>query len=339
LVIAGGLLLLYFTAAPPSVVSADQAQGISAGAMDVISQINSYRAQNGLPAYRVHQDLMTIAQAQSDHQAAIGSVTHTGPGGTSPRQRAHAIGYGGGGTIWISEIIYGGSQATSATAMSWWKGSQVHNQAMLSSRYQEIGAGVASSGSQVYFTAVMAVVAGGASGEDGGSSNGSPAGNSPPANPAVPVVMSDPQPDGSIVHEVQTGQTLWSISAVYEVPLETLISQNDLSKHDVIYPGQELLIRPPHTPEPTDEHSESMTEQTDRPETPLASPTPRALADRLEGVGANAPEAVPEALPERPGGQGGSVGAVAIGLLALYAVIMILALSLRGGDESDPSAS
>lgn len=341
-----GLSLLITIISPSTVALAGRLQATSASAMDVISQINSYRAQNGLPAYQVHQALMTIAQAQSDHQAAIGSVTHTGPGGTSPRQRAQSVGYGGGGTIWISEIIYGGHQATTATAMSWWKSSSVHNQAMLSSRYQEIGAGVTSSGDRTYFTAVMAVVAGGSSAGDDGSSSGSDPGDAPPANPAVPVAVSDPRPDGSIVHEVQVGQTLWSIAAVYDVPLETLMSLNDLSKYDVIYPGQELVIRPPHTPIPTQAPAPGPTEAPSKTPTeqlkdtePAASRTPHTMANRSEGGRPSAPETASEALPERPVARGSSTGAIAIAVLALYAVISIFAFSLRGGDESDTGAT
>jgi LysM repeat protein len=347
--IAIGMLLLLLSWTPSRSASASHSYGNSSSAIDVITQINSYRTQNGLPAYQIHQDLMTIAQAQSDHQAAIGSVTHTGPGGTSPRERAQAVGYGGGGTIWISEIIYGGSHATTATAMSWWKNSQVHNQAMLSSRYQEIGAGVAASGDGVYFTAVMAVVAGGSSDGDGGSSSSLDTADSPPANPVVPVAVAEPRADGSVVHEVQVGQTLWSIAAVYGVPLKTLTSLNNLSESEMIFPGQEILIQPPHTPTPTrtstpqraDETADSTEGQSDSSKpTSVTSPlpateTPRAVADRLDAGGPNASGDGSDPLAERPGSGISTIGIIAIGMLALYAVVSFVLLSLRAGDDSD----
>jgi uncharacterized protein YkwD len=118
----------------------------SFSAAEVIAQINNYRAQNGLPAYSINSALMVSAQAQSDYQASITTVTHTGLGGSRPRDRAYAAGYGNGSTIWVSEIIYGGYQATVNVAMGWWKTSQIHNDTMLSSNYQEIGTGVSSSG-------------------------------------------------------------------------------------------------------------------------------------------------------------------------------------------------
>ncbi len=74
----------------------------------LIDAVNNLRAANGLPAYQINGTLMAIAQGHSDYQAAIGEVTHTGAGGTRPRDRAAAAGYGGGGTFFISENIAGG---------------------------------------------------------------------------------------------------------------------------------------------------------------------------------------------------------------------------------------
>jgi uncharacterized protein YkwD len=75
----------------------------------MIDAVNNLRASNGLPPYEIDSILMSIAQGHSDYQAAIGEVTHTGAGGTRPRDRAAAAGYGGGGTFFISENIAGGN--------------------------------------------------------------------------------------------------------------------------------------------------------------------------------------------------------------------------------------
>src|SRR4030042_6620801 len=77
-------------------------------AYSLIDAVNNLRAANGLPAYQVNSILMAVAQGHSDYQAAIGQVTHTGAGGTRPRDRAAAAGYGGGGTVFFSEKIGGG---------------------------------------------------------------------------------------------------------------------------------------------------------------------------------------------------------------------------------------
>ena len=204
---------------------------------EVISRINAYRAQNDLYAYSINQDLMRSAQAQSDYQASIQSVTHTGAGGTSPRDRATSTGYGDGATIWVSEIIYGGTQASVDTAMSWWKGSSVHNNAILSPQYLEVGAGVTSSGGSTYFAVVMGFVSGATSGSTGDSIP-SDSENSPASIPQNPVLVAEPGEDGSIVHEVQAGQTLWTIAAIYEIKLDQLLERNDLSRDSLLQPGQ-----------------------------------------------------------------------------------------------------
>ncbi len=50
----------------------------------LIDAVNNLRVANGLPSYQTDGILMSIAQAHSDYQAAIGDVTHTGAGGTRP---------------------------------------------------------------------------------------------------------------------------------------------------------------------------------------------------------------------------------------------------------------
>ena len=104
---------------------------------------------------------MTAAREHSNYQATIGSITHSGSGGTRPIDRAYSAGYGDGQIIFVSEIIYGGSNASVNDAVSWWKGSAIHNQQILATTYVAIGAGIATDGTWIYYTAVMGYVAGG----------------------------------------------------------------------------------------------------------------------------------------------------------------------------------
>jgi len=67
----------------------------------------------------------------------------------------------------------------------------------------------------------------------------------------VPVVESTPNPDGSVSHTIQQGQTLWSISAVYGISLEELLKLNELPQDPVLRPGDDILIRPSSTPTAT----------------------------------------------------------------------------------------
>ena len=68
----------------------------------------------------------------------------------------------------------------------------------------------------------------------------------------VPVEVSTPQPDGSIIHIVQQGQALLHIASAYGVELSELLSLNGLTPTSVIFPGDELIIKLAEaTPTPT----------------------------------------------------------------------------------------
>ena len=61
---------------------------------------------------------------------------------------------------------------------------------------------------------------------------------------APPVVAQQPRADGSIVHVVQAGHTIWTIGVAYDVHPHVIIERNALGMRGrFIYPGQELLIR------------------------------------------------------------------------------------------------
>lgn len=58
-----------------------------------------------------------------------------------------------------------------------------------------------------------------------------------------PIETSTPNPDGSLIHTVKAGQTLWNIAAVYGVSLQDLLSLNGLNKDALIFPGEKLIVR------------------------------------------------------------------------------------------------
>lgn len=343
-------LLMIFT--PVLIATASPPLANSLSAADVIARINNYRSQNGLPAYQINSKLMLSAQSQSDYQASIGSVTHTGLGGSSARERAYAVGYGDGDTIWISEIIYGSYQATVDTAMTWWKNSQIHNDTMLSTRYKDVGAGVASSGSKVYFTAVMGYIVGGSS-TDGSPDTGSEPDNDdqPPAILIIPVVAAEPREDGSIVHVVRTGQSLWNIHAVYHVSIEELLALNDFIQNKVIYPGQEILVRPPQVEEQVtapaaqtvdaDHGVETQMESEPVPPTTVYSSrsrvavTPESTIEQLFEANPLDLDEAPEAsrdIVEKPDV---NIGAAALIFIALFTLVLLFVVSLRPVDETE----
>ena len=79
---------------------------------------------------------------------------------------------------------------------------------------------------------------------------GAPAAGAPAPKPTPFIYYApsvDPQParaDGSIVHEVRTGDTVNAIAVAYGVDPKDIVERNDLSGGGRwIYPGQELVIR------------------------------------------------------------------------------------------------
>lgn len=213
----------------------------------LIDAVNNLRAANGLPALQMNGILMSIAQGHSDYQATIGQVTHTGAGGTRPRDRAAAAGYGGGGTFFISENIAGGTDLSVAEVISWWLGDAPHTQTMLGANYQDIGAGVSVSNGFVYYTIDVGYMS-------GSGSNSPPAATVTPGGPTpIPIYMvqtATPNPDGSLVHTVLSGQTISRIAEAYGLTEAELMALNNLTS-DAIYVGDKLIIRPAGTPGPT----------------------------------------------------------------------------------------
>ncbi len=227
------------------VVSAGRSTAQAGDPYALIDAVNSLRIANGLPPYEINNTLMSIAQSHSDYQASIGQVTHVGPGGTRPRDRAANAGYGGGATFFISENIAGGTDLSVDGAISMWLGDDPHIQTMLSPNYREIGAGVAVADGFVYYTIDAAYVAGG---------NYSPPATSKPGGPtALPyyaVKTTTPNGDGSIVHTVMSGQNLTLIAKAYGLTVAELKKLNNLTS-DALYVGDVLIIRLGNTPGPT----------------------------------------------------------------------------------------
>ena len=77
-----------------------------------------------------------------------------------------------------------------------------------------------------------------------------------PGPPPPPAATSTPRPDGSVVHKVQSGETLWAIAIQYAngstvSPEQMLERINQLNNNPaLIYPGQELVIAVPQNPLP-----------------------------------------------------------------------------------------
>ncbi len=222
-----------------------QAQGDSA--TTVINSINSLRAQRGLAALQAHPALMSIAQQHSQYQASIGTWTHLGADGSRPRDRAIAAGFGDGAYVYLSENVAFGTNASIMEIINGPWNDPDHHHTMYNPAAKYIGAGVAVSGDLVFYTVDTGYWEG-----DPAPTSAQPAVSSTPSESlepsAVPVVVSTPMPDGSVVHIVAGGQTLWVIAAVYDIPIEELRALNELEPDAILALGDEIIIQPSSTP-------------------------------------------------------------------------------------------
>jgi LysM repeat protein len=245
-----------------------------ASASELIDAVNDLRASYGLAPYIVDPILTGVAEKQNNYSISIGQITHYGPDGSRPRDQAIAAGYGGGATVFVSENIVMGTGLTPAEAVDWWTGDDPHLNTMIGSNYRDVGAAVGQSDGAFYYTLLAGYVAG--VGSAGSTASGPEAAG--PSGPA-PVVQAAPQADGSIVHTVEAGQTLWTIAAVYDVELEDLLQLNGLAENAVLHPGDRVVIQPGVSatatgvtgPSPSPERVVTVTP---RRGTPTVSPTP-----------------------------------------------------------------
>jgi len=268
----------------------------SESAYDLINAVNALRALQGLEPYTVDAGLMAYAQEHSDYQAATNTSTHIHRDGAVPWSIGlqENVAAGDLGVVTVAVVVY---QIWSDAG---------HRHTLTGYATGEIGAGVALTDNDfVYYTVDV---------RPGEELAATPA-------PFVPLAKSTPRDDGSVVHIVGFGQTLWEIAVSYGVTIDDIRRLNGIPADSVvIQPGQELLIRAGDRP--ADPTASSVAEL---PVVTLAPPT--ALLLPTEPIQASA---TPTLLPtpvasdgsERHAGAGVAVAlAVAIIGLSIAAVL------------------
>jgi LysM repeat protein len=102
-----------------------------------------------------------------------------------------------------------------------------------------------------------------------------------------PPATATPRPDGSVVHTVQSGETLWSIAIRYtptgmtaDQMLERIKNLNN--DPTLIYPGQELVIAVPQNPLPVASSAAEAATQPESPATEAQSPATEAQSPTAE---------------------------------------------------------
>ncbi len=299
----------------------------------VVAAVNAFRASRGLPALIADAALMASAQAHSNYQASIRQVTHYGPDGSRPVDRAVAYGFGGGAKVFISENIAGGMTMTIEKAIYEYWQDDLHLHTMLNPAAIYIGAGVGVAGDYVYYTVdtgyyVGAPGSGAAAGGDSGGGNAAAPTAvvaAPPSRAAVdPFVKSTPREDGALIHIVGAGQSLIGIVNTYGADLNAVLKLNGLTLDSVIYPGDEIVIQPSYTPTvtstPTPVPPTATITNTPTPKDETATPLP--TLPPLASV-TPSPTLAPTPLVIAPEREPVVVGAVLLSLGILLAVILL----------------
>lgn len=320
----------------------------SVNAYDIIAAANAVRANEGLEPYQVDDWLMQYAQEHSEYQASLQTGTHIHSDGTLPL----ALGLQEN----VAGVMVEVATADVVVNKIWvdWG----HRHTITGYVTGSIGAGVAlSDNGQVYFTIDVRP------GDEVGTvptpapplgtvdATAGAATTTPFVAPISNLKTSVPNEDGSIVHIVSYGETLWSIAIAYGVTVNDIRRLNGMAvDNTAISIGQKLLIRPARTAtptlfgEPSASPTEALTQQATRPlkasqvaAMASLSSTNTALPPTPDIISTPAPLPVSTATTS-PILLGGSVpdNRTTVIVLVLLMIIMLFPLvifSFRAGDD------
>lgn len=232
---------------------------------ELINGVNALRLANGLNALAVHPVLMQIAQEQAN---GIGSGLpgHWRPNNMTLGQWMISLGYPLSGDL--SQDGYRSENWTSAQssqgAVQSWLGDEPHINTMLSPFRSDIGAGIVAIEDGYIFVIETALQTTSGQMQSNASAilTGIPltqqaynagatlaAENGTLSQYSLPVIVSTANPGGDVVHEVQYGQTLWSIAITYGTTIKEIQRLNNWYE-ETVYVGQQLLVMKGATPPP-----------------------------------------------------------------------------------------
>ena len=119
------------------------ADDVDAMKQDIVDRTNSLRRENGVAVLRVNDRLMQAAQVRADEIATSGVYSHTRPDGRKSNTVTDSK-YTGENIHSISELYLEQQHKTlSEAVVELWSNSKAHADNMTSSRYGEIGVGLA----------------------------------------------------------------------------------------------------------------------------------------------------------------------------------------------------
>ncbi|MEM5774817.1 MAG: LysM peptidoglycan-binding domain-containing protein [Anaerolineaceae bacterium] len=240
-------------------------QAQTASCSQVIQAVNQLRSAYGLAAYETSSKWTSVAQTQSEYQASVGELTHLRADGTGPGDQS------------ISSENIGGGTSISAEGLLYQWADYWHAFTMVGFSNGLVGCGVAQGQNGYYYYTLVVKNTGtltglppagssldlsgpadSSTGGTAGDASGIPVVTALPnqgssaGSTRLPNVTATPQADGSVSHTISSGETVWSISELYDIPVNELIALNYLdAESPIIFPGQTLKIKAGYTPTAT----------------------------------------------------------------------------------------
>jgi len=256
------LLILLLALDPSGIVGAQESTPTPA---ELINEVNALRLASGLNALAVHPVLMQIAQEQANGIAS-GLPGHWRPNGMTLGQWMMSLGYPLSGDL--SQDGYRSENwtpaRTSQGAVQAWLGDEPHTNTMISPFRSDIGAGIIAMEDGYIFvietalrttsglmqsnaSAILTGIPLTQQAYDAGATLAAENGTLPQYS--LPVIVVTANQGGDVIHEVQYGQTLWSIAITYGTTIKEIQRLNNWHTEDV-YVGQQLLVMKGATPPP-----------------------------------------------------------------------------------------
>lgn len=224
--------------------AAQAAPSSQTSAYELIIAMNTLRVSYGLPPLIEDPIVNAVAQSTAATMAANNMSWHIG----DVRGRIAAAGYGSGGTVWATEnfAVSSGGMGVDEIMAAW--ADPDHMRPAVNPAYCHVGAGMAqTSDGRIYYILQAAYV----SGQECGSVSSSPSTGGTPQpgavpNPVsqliIPVKIATPDAEGKVFHDVQAGQSFWSIAIAYQITIRDIEVWNNLSRNTPLRAGQRLFI-------------------------------------------------------------------------------------------------